>query len=40
MEALAETLWQAQRDGREPDEARYLDLARRRAATGGSRPAG
>ncbi len=29
MEALAETLWQAQRDGREPDQARYLDLARR-----------
>jgi hypothetical protein len=30
MEALAETLWEAQRDGRAPDEAHYLDLARRR----------
>jgi len=34
MEALAETLWQAQRDGRAPDEKHYLELARRRAATG------
>jgi hypothetical protein len=33
MEALAETLWQAQRDGRAPDEKHYLELARRRAAT-------
>jgi hypothetical protein len=33
MEALAETLWQAQRDGRAPDERHYLELARRRAAT-------
>ena len=32
MEALAETLWEAQRAGRAPDEARYLDLARRLAA--------
>ena len=29
MEALGETLWQAQRSGRPPDEARYLALARR-----------
>jgi Domain of unknown function (DUF1841) len=29
MEALGETLWQAQRDGRPPDEERYLALARR-----------
>jgi hypothetical protein len=28
MEALGETLWQAQRDGRPPDEERYLALAR------------
>jgi len=27
MEALAETLWEAQRAGREPDEVRYLELA-------------
>jgi hypothetical protein len=31
MEALAETLWEAQRAGRPPDEAHYLALARRRA---------
>jgi hypothetical protein len=30
MEALAETLWQAQRAGIQPDEARYLTLARSR----------
>jgi len=30
MEALGETLWQAQRSGRAPDEADYLTLARRR----------
>ncbi len=30
MEALGETLWQAQRDGRAPDEGQYLALARRR----------
>ncbi len=29
MEALGETLWQAQRSGRPPDEAHYLALARR-----------
>ncbi len=29
MEALGETLWQAQRAGRPPDEAHYLTLARR-----------
>ena len=28
MEALAETLWEAQRSVRPPDESRYLDLAR------------
>jgi hypothetical protein len=28
MEALAETLWEAQRSGCPPDESRYLDLAR------------
>lgn len=30
MEALGETLWQAQRDGLAPDEAQYLALARNR----------
>src|ERR1700721_1037298 len=30
MEALAETLWPAQRAGTPPDEGRYLALARRR----------
>jgi hypothetical protein len=29
MEALGETLWQAQRSGRPPDEGEYLTLARR-----------
>ena len=29
MEALGEALWQAQRDGRAPDEGYYLALARR-----------
>jgi hypothetical protein len=28
---LAETLWEAQRGGRPPDEKRYLELARRGA---------
>ena len=28
MEALGQTLWQAQRSGRAPDEAQYLTLAR------------
>jgi len=32
MEALAQTLWQAQRAGRVPDEGRYLALARQRLA--------
>ena len=32
MEALGETLWQAQRAGRPPDEGYYLALARRRLA--------
>jgi hypothetical protein len=35
MEALGETLWQAQRDGHPPDEASYLALARRRLAAAG-----
>lgn len=30
MEALAETLWDAQRSGKAPDEGRYFELARRR----------
>jgi hypothetical protein len=34
MEALAETLWEAQRSGQPPDETRYLALARRRLAQG------
>jgi hypothetical protein len=29
MQALGETLWQAQRAGQAPDESRYLDIARR-----------
>jgi hypothetical protein len=32
MEALGEELWRAQRDGRPPDEQRYLVLARSRLA--------
>ncbi|GAC1502747.1 MAG: DUF1841 family protein [Steroidobacteraceae bacterium] len=36
MEALAETLWQAQRDNRPPDEAIYLALARRRFGASGA----
>jgi hypothetical protein len=35
MEALAETLWEAQRDGQPPDERRYLDRARARIKTPG-----
>jgi hypothetical protein len=34
MDALAETLWEAQRNGRAPDEAHYLRLARERLAKG------
>ncbi len=34
MEALAETLWQAQRAGQEPDEGQYLKLARGRLPEG------
>ncbi len=34
MEALGQTLWQAQRDGRAPDESQYLALARTRLAKG------
>ena len=30
MEALAQTLWEAQRSGKPPDERNYLELARRR----------
>lgn len=33
MEALAQTLWEAQRAGKAPDEAHYLELARRRLST-------
>lgn len=33
MEALGETLWQAQRAGGPPDEGHYLDLARGRLDT-------
>ena len=33
MEALGETLWQAQRTGQPPDEADYLAQARRRLET-------
>jgi len=36
MEALGETLWQAQRDGRPPDEAHYLALARRHLEASGN----
>jgi hypothetical protein len=35
MEALGETLWQAQRSGHPPDEAHYLALARRRLEASG-----
>jgi hypothetical protein len=34
MEALGEELWMAQREGRAPDEQRYLGLARARLAAG------
>ncbi len=34
MEALAETLWEAQTTGRPADESHYLSLARRRLAAG------
>jgi hypothetical protein len=37
MEALAETLWEAQRSGRAPDEAQYLNRASARLAAGNSR---
>ena len=33
MEALGEELWMAQREGRAPDEQRYLGLARERLAS-------
>jgi hypothetical protein len=36
MEALAETLWEAQTDGRTADENRYLSLARARLAARGN----
>jgi hypothetical protein len=38
MEALAETLWEAQRSGHAPDEVRYLERARQRLASA-QRPA-
>jgi hypothetical protein len=34
MESLGQTLWQAQRDGRMPDEQQYLALVRERLAKG------
>ena len=37
MEALAETLWEAQRSGKAPDEAHYLELSRRRLAAARAR---
>ncbi|HLZ99985.1 MAG TPA: DUF1841 family protein, partial [Steroidobacteraceae bacterium] len=37
MEALAETLWEAQAAGRPADESRYLSLARERLAAGRGR---
>lgn len=36
MEALAETLWEAQRAGKPPDETQYLALARNRRAAADS----
>ena len=33
MECLGETLWEAQRAGREPDERAYLERLRRLACT-------
>ena len=40
MEALGQTLWQAQHDGRPPDETGYLALARRHLAAIGGSPSG
>jgi Domain of unknown function (DUF1841) len=37
MDALGEVLWQAQRDGRPPDEGQYLTLARRHLDTSDKR---
>lgn len=37
MEALGETLWQAQRNDRPPDEANYLSLVRRHLEGSGGR---
>jgi hypothetical protein len=34
VESLGQTLWEAQRDGRMPDELHYLALARERLAKG------
>jgi hypothetical protein len=34
MESLGQTLWEAQRDGKMPDESHYLALARERLAKG------
>jgi hypothetical protein len=40
MEALGETLWEAQRAGRAPDEAHYLALARARLPAAARTPRG
>jgi hypothetical protein len=37
MEALAETLWEAQQSGRPPDERHYLELSRRALNRPGAR---
>jgi hypothetical protein len=37
MDALAETLWEAQRSGQPPDETQYLDRARTRLRAAGTR---
>jgi hypothetical protein len=37
MESLAETLWEAQRSGRAPDEVRYLELVTRRLGSAATR---
>jgi hypothetical protein len=37
MDCLGETLWEAQRAGREPDEMDYIKLARRRLNSGAKR---
>jgi hypothetical protein len=37
LEVLAETLWEAQRNGRAPDETAYLERARHLVSTAGKR---